>query len=1165
MTDFTSRDTTYYSGFQYNNTSDGQDCYINNQLIAPIVNKANDYQVALSKMEIPLSAIPIGGQTNNIIPLKSWEVSIQSGDIIGSAFVRQINPNAGNILYNASQNQLQKYGYTNTGVLAEQGNVVLSPFINQMVVDDYGNSYVTLSQLQGGAATQLAVYSPTGVQIALLNFVQIACMTIDNNQNVIVATDNTVYVYTNVNAVGSVDLTLAATITANKAGTALSGILTVCADGQIIVGYNTNKLTLYNQAFEAVTDYTESSITQLGKASQILATANRFVLNNVGVVDELFFGLKSGTNALVNMVNGSAYAGGSYNSSANMAITGANYVVGVQNSTLTPIQFTPSTQPGSVTASIVPLPTSTPFTALNCVNYPNTNIGIMSNSSTTPKSLYGYKLDNFSEDYFLFDTTFESFTGNQVKNYAISSTTNNMFITDSVTSALQVSALPYSPKMLLLDTTAVNSLYNVQTTQMGFGWNNPNTSSQTLNSTYTCVNTSTDMLRNYGFVFPSEGQYAYTFIANPTATVITVIPYAKNNLSTALPGGYNLLNFNSVLMYPTSFCQVVDIGNNHFAISGDWAQNGGLDEYKVFIYRYGNATPVADGVVYGALLGPTTKPFLSSILESDGKNFLAVANGRENNVYILDVTNPSIAPINVQAVRFVTPLPTNAGGFYGMSIINGGAIAGVINYQLPNANPFYQLTYAQGMGANFAGTPTFISGGIAFLEDDIIGNANLNCLQSNTLLSELYLILANQTICTYKFSNGATSLTLTSTMASPIEILPNCNFYNVLQNVSDVYLYVAVQLLPAGLVTGIVNFAFSPKHPYVMYVINLADNKVYRGVLQQDSFGSYSLTNLTLSTTITDTFTTINVVSNTSNIVSSALLFQISDQSAVGTAYSTGGSEIISIARNEVTNEFILSLQTGSQNIVSLNTVDATVNFTTTMQQVGPIWSKNAEDFEAGAYPVYGYEPIIANVNIALAEAWQNFANAGGVQPGGSTPPVMSYNYQTGYLTLSYNQALSGSLAVAPTTFINFSQPLLQYFYFYNVQIGTTNQYQIVLPLGSSSATQSAKSLFLLNTLAQLILVSDTIFVDSSFQGNNILNRNIATIDIPKDTIFAGNYDQILEFVPTFLRTFKLASNQAIQNLTFRLNYQTKDGNQYTVELPPNESWTFIVMFIKRV
>lgn len=1140
MTDFTSRDTTYYSGFQYNNTADGQDCSINNQLIAPIVTKANEYQVALSKMEIPLGGIPIGGESTNLIPLKSWEITIQNGNISGSAFVRQVNSITGNFLYNATPDntaQLQKFTYTQAGVTTLVSSVVLQPYIIQMVVDDYGNAYTTQASAQGGIPTNLVVYDTSGAVLLTLNYPSISCMTIDNNQNILIATDSRVFVYTNVNSFGSVALTLAATITENNSAQPLSQIITVASDGYIMVGYNKNNIALYNTAYQPIADSTETTITQLGRASQILTSENRFILTDTGVVDEVYFGVPESSNTLQEMVSATAYnTTCDFNAFANLAIVG-NTCVGIEQTTLNTISFTPNVLPGSVTAPKTTLVSGDNLS--NCVAYPNTN-GFMSNGTGASARInYGWNLDNVSQAYFEFDTLFQDVTTNPVQNFAIQPGSNRAFLTNSASPyGMCSSSAGYFPKQMIISQPVQSTPKSIYNIQFGFGWNNTGTNLQTLVQMNQYPFNSSNNLYNCDY-FIDNAVGAFNLVWDQTANVVNVNQFNIGNLQ-LVTNQQILQNSSGQTIRPTSFARMVPVGNNYLAVVGDWQ---GADAYKLFIYEYGSPTPV-----YGEVWGSTTgQVFLASI---PGNNYLAISNGSDASVWVLNFSTPAVPTL--QSVNPIADI-TN---IWGLTMVSLGNI--VVLVHTGSLYELHLLTY----NADFTNPGEILSpvGGYgSYSANQLILNENqVNLLSSNLLIQEFCVLLNSQQIEVFKSNTSVPSLwyELTSIMSVPMSnTVTFCCYAPLITGMTD---FNAVSL--SGGITQVQNFTISPLHPDSIYIINKADKLVYRGVYNA---GTESVTGLTRYAPITGTFTTINIIQSPSVLISRALSFRITDQSSIGSPYVVGNEKIISIARNAVTEEFILSVQATSNNIISLNTKDNTLNYQNTIQNIGPIWSKNSEDLDAGPVPVYTYEPIIANVNIAFAEAWNRFINSGGqvILP----PPYISYNYQTGYLTLTYQQTLSGSAGppvIAPTAFILFSQSLLQYFYFYNIPNG--DNYQIVLPPSTSSYTQTVRSLFRLNSLAQLILVSDTIFVDSSFQGNNILNRNIASIDIPTDTFFAGNYDQNLQYAPSFLRTFRLASNQSISNLTFRLNYQTKDGNQYVVQLIPNESWTFIVMLIKK-
>ena len=101
--------------------------------------------------------------------------------------------------------------------------------------------------------------------------------------------------------------------------------------------------------------------------------------------------------------------------------------------------------------------------------------------------------------------------------------------------------------------------------------------------------------------------------------------------------------------------------------------------------------------------------------------------------------------------------------------------------------------------------------------------------------------------------------------------------------------------------TAIDCVACSKSTPNTIYVIKNSDKQVYKAVYNS---ATNTLGNIVADINITGTWASINIVLNP---VDNAIVYNFSttDQSAQGTYVS--GNKVLSIARNAVTNEFLVS------------------------------------------------------------------------------------------------------------------------------------------------------------------------------------------------------------------------------------------------------------------
>ena len=1129
MTDLLNKTTTYYSGFQYNSTADSVDCYINNQLLYPLVQKADDYQIALSKMKINLSSIPIGGQNTNIVPLKSWQITINETVnnqlLSGSAFVRQINAKLGNFLFDASNQadaQLKQYSYNNvTGVTTIIKTLTLIPYIVQIFVDDYGNIYCSCADNLNGNANKFRVFDTEGQLLISQDYDVIKCITIDINQTVFIATDTKVDVYTNVNSLNNVNLTYSSSITTNFAGNPLTNIVTVASDGLVIIGYNQNEITLYNDGLSPQADYQEPLISQIGKASQIIASARRFCLTDDNIIPESFVGIASGgSTSLINMVDNSSWVTGSWNSLSKVALIvdqqnpqGVAY--GIEDGSLSTYKFQPCLPPCGTPSLINAQQTA------NCVEL---NGHLITNGvGGAQNTLYGLGLDNLNTNaYYEFQTDFSPNVGVVAPlNFDIQNN-NNKVIYCGTDNNLYRSSTALYPKQYFVDgspTEGANSNFN----QIGAGWNT-NTALKTQNAnviTEAVIAGASPI--NWGAYKRDEFCYLLNTQGVPPPSPQSIVINKLNLPDYSVSYSANITN--QGVASPFTNLQLTPLDTGYYAMMGDF-QTGD----QVFIFE--EALDGGGGVVLASSFIPPVRIAYNAPIQArfiGYSSYLAIVSGTQ--IFTYDVSTPA-APTLIANINNPIGATLNQ---YSITACN---------------NILYTISQSAVSVGEYAICKLIPNGGwsnfTSSLELDQYGSTAFNpsrqrnSLSSNETLGEISFLLINNLIEVY---NGSSEI-VSSQITLPVGINSSIgNFFYTLQNINNMYTLDLITTDPPA--TAIDCVACSKSTPNTIYVIQTTDSLVYKAVYNP---ATNTLGNIVADVNITGTWASINTVLNP---VDNAIVYNFSttDQSSQG--QYVAGNKVLSIARNAVTNEFLVSKSNTPNNLVSLNANNFTLNFQTNIQ-IGSIWSKNSDDLDSGAFPVYTYEPIIAAINAAFLEAYTRLINLGGTY---SSAPQISYDYNQGYLTLTYPALLT---EITQGNSLVFSETLLQYVYFNNLN-GT-----ILLPLNSQSLTQTVRSLMLLNTLNALVLVSDTIFVSNSFQGNNIQNRNIATVDVPIDTFYSGNYGQILYFQPAFYRPYRLASNGPIVNLTFRLNYETTDGNQYIVQLPPNSSWTFITAFVKK-
>ena len=144
MTDTARVNNVYYDMNVYNATSTPIKAQIDNKLLFPLLNQADQYSVSLAKAKVPLDSIPL---TRSNLPLKLYQLGLKIGTTEELSYIRQVNANQDNFVWNCPKGStiITKYKYTSAGVLTEISNQnigLLVPVVYNFVVDDYSNLFV---------------------------------------------------------------------------------------------------------------------------------------------------------------------------------------------------------------------------------------------------------------------------------------------------------------------------------------------------------------------------------------------------------------------------------------------------------------------------------------------------------------------------------------------------------------------------------------------------------------------------------------------------------------------------------------------------------------------------------------------------------------------------------------------------------------------------------------------------------------------------------------------------------------------------------------------------------------------------------------------------------------------------------------------------------------
>lgn len=339
-----------------------------------------------------------------------------------------------------------------------------------------------------------------------------------------------------------------------------------------------------------------------------------------------------------------------------------------------------------------------------------------------------------------------------------------------------------------------------------------------------------------------------------------------------------------------------------------------------------------------------------------------------------------------------------------------------------------------------------------------------------------------------------------------------------------------------------------------LYIVEKISSTIYSGTLVTNTIDFTQIQQFA-----GQTYTGISSApNNTSTSDTTLRTFTISNQQPISTQIISN-QIVSSIAKNEINlvGEFLVPTNNTTK-ITSYSTT-LTQNYQLPLSGESFIFAKNGEDIDAGAVDIFSYSVLIAAINVAFQEAYTR------LQINNPSPlteaPTISLDYASGLCTLSY----SADYGASTNNGILFNNALTQLITFnpYLASVSLPGLYKIQLPIGSTSYTQTAKTIFQFNLLDKIGIQSNTIFVSDSYFGNNQTNRIISTIDVPT-TEFLENIGQVLYFQPTFIRPYTLSSNNSIDRIQIDILYLYKDFTEYNLLLPPGGNYSVLLDFVRR-
>ena len=1132
---------TYYTAQQFINQTEYSTPQVANfdeNLIFPLVTKASDYQLAIAKADFPLDAIPL---SRSNIPLKKYELVLQNGTAEGRAYLRQINASNLDYMYNStSSGIISIYTYLPTGTLNLKSTTDLSSFVPNgvfnMCIDDYQNVYFsTKSNGSSNIDTLVVINISTSTVLNTLEFSLIVGMDLDRAQNLYIADESpsgtTIKVFQNLNSATEVILNLIYTIASDYNGDALHSIKTIAADNTLLVGYDKNKIALYSTStFQPFAGFTDTSITQLGKASSVNSSGEgTFALTDITEIDELFIGNKApGSGNLYDMVDDIAFGEPDFTLTANwkptskFAITDG-FVYGVSN-TNTLQEFDYDVVSGQPMSQATLVNNSFTFENATCAHHRN-NVLVSTNS----RALLGLNLNNLTaNDCIPIDNEFD-LSGATPKSFDFVPTSKKIIAIDSTTDDLHITNKPIYGKNFIITQPPNGSSTQTGIYLYGAGWNDQGQTTQTAKFIQGGVLGTYSTLSIFDQFQDSDLDMYY--LAN-TGTQNVII---HTDINGTFVSAININNSTTI----ESFMRV---RNDTVACMG----------FNGHIYVYTLST--------GALLEDITTTYVSGL----ATDLAFICGGKINNtLYVICVSYGtkigiigSMDGYTTWSVYFAgdnfTPTgTTNVNNFMSGCLFGNGytSTPKLILTASGNSTPDNRSVQSL-VQFEFNSSWTNCTSS-TLLVDDIAVTGIAGSVCWNWDQKEIYCQLGSDfetgsgELLVWNFTNSVITSTITIPNYLTFSYSPIANV--ICNGASNYYTWDAI--ITTGC-TAFESIAVSRRNPNNIYAIEKATGVCFKGTLVANTIAFVAFSDVTTSTD----WKSISVSEDGVVFDSFVKCFSISNQAQIGSTQHYAGKQVSSIARNDVSQNYSIGIK--STQINYFNSVDFVKLGTSTLPSTNLIFTKAGEDINGPNVDIYNMQAFVDSLNAAFAEAFVRLTGDSGTL---SEAPFCVLDFQTQLFTLQFSTDYTKQ-----GNSILFNDALLRIVQFYS-KPSTVGFQKLILPTipGSIFVTQTNKSAYKFNKLSKILIQSQTLYVQSSFSGKNTLNQNITDISVPTDT-FINNLSQRVYFQPTVLRPYVIGSSNSIDRVQINLAYQYLDGSTFPLLINPDDGWSCLLNFIKQ-
>lgn len=1075
------------------------------------IDKGSDYNLAISKAEIPINNIPL---TSSNIPLKKWEISLVNGEYEGRAFVRQLNSTNRNVMWDCDESGLVKqFEYNKFGLVTLVATIDLSDKLNgvsQFLVDSYANGYF----LSGDQRDITVINLDTRTVLTSLSGVFITCIAMDRFDKLYVSdetlTSSVVNVYLNQNNSTSVTLTLLNIISLDKSGVALHDIRTISADNVLLVVSHPNEINIYSiSSFEPISSFVNSSIRSIGHASSVSASGEStgsFVICDDGFVSNLFVASKSPavTGNLYNAVTATQYGlpqfnlSQTWNTNSKVAFGLKGYGVNTSNDL---ISFEYDHAIGIPTSQCSIINSTVPV--LNCF-LGSEDSNVMVNS--TSDKLYGLNLDNLGQNNLTpIDLNFMDGI-NHIISCDFQRNSKNVIAINSNNDLLETSHPIYAKNIVLSRPVSDSSPSSVMSS-IGFGWNKQGTNIQSTDTIESVQftepvliisNQVQDNIGNLCFLCANEnynkiiytnihGTILYNFVINSSSTATSLATCSSGSIAVLLFDGY-------IRIYSISGGAQQSFINTGITSSiGDQAfMFGGRVSTSLYILAVTKGNTIT---IFGS---------------SDGINYSQI-------FYTPNVTIGALSPMLYTGCVYTDTLTSQ------LIIVSSGT-----NGKRSLTKLVFNSNYTSIVSAQ-----TLVDGlDLCCIDGSITADYFQGCVYVQNGTYDV----GTGHITEFNISNNSITSDITIDGYLQGMVNPICSTYHGLG------WYNFLPISTTGFTGNMLSIAVSQHNPNRLYILS-SNGKVYTGIL--NNFLA-TMTEFTQIVGNTD-YKSISLSPKYSSYDGVAYLYDIQTQNLISSR-SYPGQNISSIAKNDIHQSFAICVENSKIDFVQsasfdlLGTSQIATNF---------IYTKNSEDLSAGNYDIYDFQAVIDQVNFAFVEAYERLKSAGGHM---IQAPKLEMNYITCMMTLN----MSADWAQT-TNAIRFNDALLRLFKFYSMKSLPWNELQI--PIGSTSITQTQKSAYLFNQLVKILFVSDTLGVIGSFIGPRGMNQVISDIDVTTSDYV--NNSTTLYYQPTFLRCYQISTNTSINRIQLRVLYQYADGSEHVLYLQPGDSWNAKLQFVK--